>query len=421
MKENMEDKNLTKACVLPFSSFNAYPSGMARACPMSGIIKDIDTRKTSIDESFNSDDYKKLRTDMLCGTENEICKGCYDMEKWGAESFRKKANDKHLNDYNITIEDSILGVEVDGFKEADFIKLDLRPSNICNFKCRTCSSDFSTKWIPEARAYNKEFGYEDSDVLKDGTISKPFGISSDSIKNLKEIYIAGGESLYMEEMYKFLEGIENKNELQLNVHTNFSILKFKKYDVFKLLEDFKEIMFFISTDGAGELGEYVRTGLNWDNFSKNVETLLEIEKDKPQFRHNFHFTSSILNVFHFYDFLSILKDKNWIESDSQVHFFPVKWPTYYNSINFDMNDEIIKYYRDGLDLVESDFLKIQIESFMEYIGNVDMSQDMKKGTNTNIDGIDKHAQKQFSEIVNFGNTYNKTKLPKELNYLKKFI
>ena len=180
-------------------------------------------------------------------------------------------------------------------------------------------------------------------------------------------------------------------------------------------------MFFISTDGAGELGEYVRTGLNWDNFSKNVETLLEIEKDKPQFRHNFHFTSSILNVFHFYDFLSILKDKNWIELDSQVHFFPVKWPTYYNSINFDMNDEIIKYYRDGLDLVESDFLKIQIESFMEYIGNVDMSQDMKKGTNTNIDGIDKHAQKQFSEIVNFGNTYNKTKLPKELNYLKKFI
>jgi hypothetical protein len=50
-----------------------------------------------------------------------------------------------------------------------------------------------------------------------------------------------------------------------------------------------------------------------------------------------------------------------------------------------------------------------------------MSQDTDNNGNVNTDGIDKNAQKQFRQIVNFGNTYNKTKLPKELDYLKKFI
>ena len=413
--KSMKSKDLSKACVLPFSSFNAYPSGMARACPMSDIIRDVNTTKQTIDESFNTDDYKKLRTDMLCGTENDICKSCYNMERWGSESFRNKANQEYINEFNLTIEDVIKDVSDDGFKKPDFTKLDLRPSNICNFKCRTCSSDYSTKWIAEEKAYNEKFGYPNTEAV---TISKPFGISNTSTKNLKDIYIAGGESLYMEEMYKFLERIPNKNEIKLSVHTNFSILKFKKYDVFKLLEDFKGVVFFISTDGMGELGEYIRTGLNYNKFCKNVEKLLEVEKENPKFGHNFHFTSSILNVFHFWDFLSILKEKKFITSDEQVHFFPVRWPTWYNSINFNMKDEIVNYYKSRLHSVESDSLKVQIEAFINYVENVDMSQSME---NKNVDGVDENAIKHFSQIVKFGNEFNKTELPKELSYLNKFL
>ncbi len=412
------NKDLKKACVLPFSLFNAYPHGIARACPMSDIIKDIDTTKTSVDESFNSNDYKKLRTDMLNGIENDICKSCYNMEKWGSESYREMANYAYLNDLNITIEDVIKDVEEDGFKNPNFIKLDLRPSNICNFKCRTCSSDYSTKWIEEEKAYDEEMGFSNDDKNYE-VISKPFGISTDSIKNLKEIYIAGGESLYMEEMYKFLETIKNKGDIKLSVHTNFSILKFKKYDVFKLLKDFRQTIFFISIDGTEELGEYIRTGFNWKDFCKNIEILLEIEKVNSKFNHQFHFTSSILNIFHFYDFLSLMKQKKFIKSDEQIHFFPVRWPTWYNSINFDMKDEILKYYKDGLDMIESDFLKDQIKNFINYVDNVDMKQDMKKSSN--VDGVESNAQELFSKVTKFGNKFNKTKLPKELTYLKKFI
>lgn len=410
--------NLSKVCVLPFASFNAYQKGQARACPMSEFIKDVDLNIMSIDEAFNSEEYKQLRNDMLSGKENDICKICYNMEKWGSESYRQKANREMKSDHNIEVEEVIKNTLVTGHKNPNFIKLDLRPSNICNFKCRTCSSDFSTRWVEEEKVWIKENGFEYSES-QFKTIEKSFEISQSSIQNLREIYIAGGESLYMEEMYKFLERLENKKNIRLSIHTNFSIIKFKKYDIFELLKDFSRVMFFISIDGIGEVGEYVRTGFDYNIFCKNMKKLLKIQKEYPNIMHNFHYTSSILNVFHFYKFLSEMKEKKFIETDSQIHFFPVRWPTYYNSINFNIKDDIVNYYKNNFDKIQSEFLKIQIRNYINYVENVDMTQNFDEKKNQ--DGVDLNALEWFSKRINFGNNFNNTSIPKELEYLKKYL
>jgi hypothetical protein len=410
--------NLNKACVLPFSHFNAYPMGDARACTMSEIIKDIDLNKTSIDEAFNSEDYKKLRTDMLNGVENDICKVCYNMENRGSKSYREDANENYKNEYGIDVKDLIVDIKDDGELKPNFIKLDIRPSNICNFKCRTCSSQYSTKWIEEEREYNLSKGMEfDESIYK--TAEKSYGISNESIVNLKEIYIAGGESLYMTEMYKFIEGIENKSKVVLNIHTNLSLLKFKKYDVFELLKDFSYVNFFISCDGIGEIGEYIRTGFNWETFTKNVEKLLIIEEQHSNFKHNFHFTSSILNVFHFFEFLEEMKKRKYIKTDSQIQFYPVRWPTYFNSINFNMKNEILEYYNLNIDAIESIQLKTQIQNFIDYVGNVDMTQDWQIYKNES--GVDIGAIPAFKDMMDFGNKFNETSIPESLTYLKNIL
>jgi len=410
--------NLNKACVLPFSHFNAYPMGDARACTMSEIIKDINLNNTTIDEAFNSEDYKKLRTDMLNGIENDICKVCYNMENRGSKSYREDANENYKNEYGIGVEDLIVDIKDDGEMKPNFIKLDIRPSNICNFKCRTCSSQYSTKWIEEEREYNlsKEMEFDES-IYK--TAEKSYGISNESIVNLKEIYIAGGESLYMTEMYKFIEGIENKSKIVLNIHTNLSLLKFKKYDVFELLKDFSYVNFFISCDGIGEIGEYIRTGFNWETFTKNVEKLLTIEEQHSNFKHNFHFTSSILNVFHFFEFLEEMKKRKYIKTDSQIQFYPVRWPTYFNSINFNMKNEILEYYNLSIDTIESIQLKTQIQNFIDYVGNVDMTQDWQIYKNES--GVDVGAIPAFKDMIDFGNKFNETDIPESLVYLKNIL
>jgi hypothetical protein len=392
--------------------------GDARACTMSEIIKDINLNNTTIDEAFNSEDYKKLRTDMLNGIENDICKVCYNMENRGSKSYREDANENYKNEYGIGVEDLIVDIKDDGEMKPNFIKLDIRPSNICNFKCRTCSSQYSTKWIEEEREYNlsKEMEFDES-IYK--TAEKSYGISNESIVNLKEIYIAGGESLYMTEMYKFIEGIENKSKIVLNIHTNLSLLKFKKYDVFELLKDFSYVNFFISCDGIGEIGEYIRTGFNWETFTKNVEKLLTIEEQHSNFKHNFHFTSSILNVFHFFEFLEEMKKRKYIKTDSQIQFYPVRWPTYFNSINFNMKNEILEYYNLSIDTIESIQLKTQIQNFIDYVGNVDMTQDWQIYKNES--GVDVGAIPAFKDMIDFGNKFNETDIPESLVYLKNIL
>lgn len=410
--------NLNKACVLPFSHFNAYPMGDARACTMSGIFKDIDLNKVSIDEAFNSEEYKKLRSDMLNGVENDICKVCYNMENRDSESYRQKANNTYQKEYGLTVEDLVVDIKEDGYLKPNFIKLDIRPSNICNFKCRTCSSEYSTRWIEEEREYNLSNGREfDESMYK--TIEKSYGISDNSIINLKEIYIAGGESLYMTEMYKFLEGIKDKSKITLHIHTNLSLLKFKKYDIFELLKDFNTVNFFISCDGIGEIGEYIRTGFNWETFTKNVDKLLIMEDVYPNFKHNFHFTSSILNIFHFFEFLEEMKKRKYVKTDSQIQFYPVRWPTYFNSINFNMKNEILEYYTSNINTIESIELKTQIQNFIDYVDKVDMEQDWQSIRNES--GVDINAISTFKDMMDFGNKFNETNVPESLVYLKTIL
>jgi len=392
--------------------------GDARACTMSGIFKDIDLNKVSIDEAFNSEEYKKLRSDMLNGIENDICKVCYNMENRDSESYRQKANNTYQKEYGLTVEDLVVDIKEDGYLKPNFIKLDIRPSNICNFKCRTCSSEYSTRWIEEEREYNLSNGREfDESMYK--TIEKSYGISDDSIINLKEIYIAGGESLYMTEMYKFLEGIKDKSKITLHIHTNLSLLKFKKYDIFELLKDFNTVNFFISCDGIGEIGEYIRTGFNWETFTKNVDKLLIMEDVYPNFKHNFHFTSSILNIFHFFEFLEEMKKRKYIKTDSQIQFYPVRWPTYFNSINFNMKKEILEYYTSNINTIESIELKTQIQNFIDYVDKVDMGQDWQSLRNES--GVDINAISTFKDMMDFGNKFNETNVPESLVYLKTIL
>jgi hypothetical protein len=220
-------------------------------------------------------------------------------------------------------------------------------------------------------------------------------------------------------MYKFIEGIKNKSKTALHIHTNLSLLKFKKYDIFELLKDFETINFFISCDGIGEIGEYIRTGFNWETFTKNVDKLLIMENIYPNFKHNFHFTSSILNVFHFFEFLEEMKKRKYVKVDSQIQFYPVRWPTYFNSINFNIKKEILEYYISNINTIESIELKTQIQNFIDYVDSVDMTQDWQ--TIKNEGGVDAGAIPAFKDMIDFGNKFNETELPKSLTYLKNIL
>ena len=105
---------------------------------------------------------------------------------------------------------------------------DLRFTNICNFKCRTCNSAFSSQWefenlkrkLPNARVFDKN--------------NKPEFLKEilDHVPYMETAYFAGGEPLITEEHYILLEEMIRlgKTDIQLSYNSNASNLKFKQKD-----------------------------------------------------------------------------------------------------------------------------------------------------------------------------------------------
>lgn len=391
-----------KFCILPFVHFNVYPDDKIKPCCYSqSFFKNVNLKETSIVEAFNSDEYKKLRKDLLNGIEHSFCDVCWKTEKNGGESQRVKWNNVHSN----IVDEIKTKTDKEGYINPDFISLDLRPSNVCNFKCRTCTPDFSTTWIDERYDFNKLMGVEQN---KRKTQIPTFNIPNSNLENLNHLYFAGGEPLYMDDMYVFLNKLKNKEKISLYFNTNFSILKHKNISVFDLFKDFKNVHFGISCDGYGSIGEYVRTNFNWEKFCKNVYELGDaINKHGRNFSYGFQYTCSLLNCFHFFDFRRELYDLKFISVDEQLQFGFAEYPFWLNPGNFDLKWGVIDYFQENIDDIGFPGLKTEIENYMVYL---------KKHTTTHPEAL-----LYLKNFINFSDNYNGTQLPRQLNYIKKYL
>ena len=82
--------------------------------------------------------------------------------------------------------------------------IDLKLGNICNLKCRSCGSIFSSRWYDDdVRLWGKPLrprvqfaGRHEEDVWEQ---------MQEHIPHLERIYFAGGEPLIMEEHYQILD------------------------------------------------------------------------------------------------------------------------------------------------------------------------------------------------------------------------
>jgi hypothetical protein len=179
--------------------------GKARACCDSQKpFTDIDLKSQTIEEAFNSEEYKKLRMDMLNGVQNDYCSACYNLEKQNIKSSRIKWNEHHNSRIDAIDEKYIKNTSFDGTVDTEFVSLDLRPSNICNFKCRTCNDSYSTKWQEEKEDFYKNnmgvlaFGQEKIESLN----KINFKLNEESMKNMEVLYFAGGEPFVLEEHFE---------------------------------------------------------------------------------------------------------------------------------------------------------------------------------------------------------------------------
>ncbi len=270
-------------CVLPWHNIYIDPAGNCKPCC---LIRDFSSwgniREDSLTEIWNNEKFRSFRKTILSsGPPKDLCTVCVQSDLSKTDSPRKRFNREISHNFSeILSETSSSG----NYSKIELKAIDFRPSNLCNFKCRTCSPEFSSTWAKEL----------DSSAKIENR-SSVLSFSDEQLLTLEEIYFAGGEPLLMKEHYELLNRLIHLNRLhvRLRYNSNTSVLGFGSNSVTTLWQKFEHIHFSCSVDDFGSRAEYSRSGCNWDEIVQNVATIRQIS---PHVRVSPNITVSTLNI-----------------------------------------------------------------------------------------------------------------------------
>ena len=264
-------------CILPWVHLHVSQNG--RVSPCCNNNRHLgNVQEQSINDIWKGEKFKALREQFANDTPDKRCSHCYNIEKSGKESLRQISNKKYAKD--------IVRVKENNPQP---IYLDIRFSNICNFKCKTCWHGNSSAWFEEGSKRNAS----GERIIKAFTNS--FDELFEYIDDVEEIYFAGGEPLIIEEHYQILAELEKRKlfDIQLRYNTNFSTLNFKGQNILELWKKFNNVHVSASVDAAFKLGEEIREGFNWEQFILNRKQMLNIA---PEIYFEITPTVSSLNI-----------------------------------------------------------------------------------------------------------------------------
>lgn len=298
-------------CILPWIHFHAWPDGKVFPCCMADSSKPIaSTESPSIIEMMNTEEYKKLRLRMINDEPSEVCQRCYDIEKFGTWSLRQSQNTVRgisgLDLVNKTNDDG----SIDDFK---LRYMDIRFSNICNMKCRSCGPSCSSRWAQEYKDRHGEvmlrnkFGL--SKVVVTNNENDDFWNKLEPyLDDVDEVYFAGGEILITPEHYKILDYWleKRKTDVKVTYTTNFSVFHYKDKHVLDYWKRFPKVEIYASLDASGPLAEFMRPGTVWSDIEENA---LMIQQEVPYAKFMITPTISIWNVHQFPEF-----HRQWLEN-----------------------------------------------------------------------------------------------------------
>jgi organic radical activating enzyme len=293
-------------CIYPWTHLHAWPTGQAFPCCMSEPVGQVgDTKTQSLAEIWNSEGMRQLRTNMLSETQSKACTRCYEQENSGFFSGRKSANKHHGHRIDLVNETHADG-SLDRFEMTYW---DIRFSNLCNLRCRSCGHIFSSQWYQDqAKLAGPEWTKRTQVLNYAGkTETDIWEQLEPHLDYVEQIYFAGGEPLLMEEHYLILDALEKRQkfDVRLIYNTNFTHTDLKGRSVFDYWKKFHSVAVGASLDGMGPRGEYIRKGTVWAQVEHNRKQMLEI---CPRVDFYISPTLSIMNALHLPDF-----HRDWVE------------------------------------------------------------------------------------------------------------
>jgi radical SAM protein with 4Fe4S-binding SPASM domain len=368
-------------CLAPWACIHSTPDGNVYPCCMStfspnnafGNLKD-----RPLAEILNSNKAKEFRKTMMQGKDHPACKHCVEEEKSGLKSYRNFWN----TEYSF-IEKNILKTNAEGFYSYEsFPYIDIRLSNLCNFKCRMCHSDLSSSWLMEDLKNREQYTSVQQTIIETPRKEELFEFITNNIKEIKEIEFAGGEPFLINDYFKIINILKDNNNrnVKLRFHTNCSTLHVKGQYIPDLLKGFKNIFIMCSVDGYKKANDYSRKG---SVYSKIIKNMLQLKKDLPHAYIRLVPTVSILTIYSL-PFLYIDLLANNIINYKDISLRPLYGPKYLNIQTLELPEKIkiLKFYQF---FITSLYKKLSSNLYNKWFQNKEI----------------KHFINEFNGIINF--------------------
>jgi len=165
-----------------------------------------------------------------------------------------------------------------------------------------CGDMLSSSWEAESRkqgTWNQQHQPWMSSPLReqikkfqDTQVVEEFTNAVES-KTIKEIYWCGGEPLMWDIHWKSMKRIIDlrfADQVYVRYNTNLSRVDWQGTNLFELLPQFQDWQLCCSLDGTGEIGEYIRDGLDYDLWLVNFKKGLEVSKTSREMRLDYTIT-----------------------------------------------------------------------------------------------------------------------------------
>jgi hypothetical protein len=221
-------------------------------------------------------DLEVARSQSIAGEQLSICNRCWSEEKVGHTSTREYL----MRDLRPGLDYTDPGYYLKGPRH-----LNIKVSNICNLRCRTCQSYDSYLYHIEGEYYEKKNNlintvYNKEKIKKhftDEQLDELYEFSG----NLERIELYGGEPFLDDQMPKFLTRLVDNGlskNMELFVSTNAT---HKLTDMWhNILINFKQVIINVSVDGIGKRFTYMRHPGNWSVAQKNIDAFFKLAEGR---------------------------------------------------------------------------------------------------------------------------------------------
>lgn len=259
---NLRDPS--KYCVyvsnFPFIDNDGY---VALCCKNTNHKLPYHISEHKLSDIWNSSEIKEIRRQLAYGEEPKGCHKCFEPERQGVRSFRQKALGGLLKQKGKV-----------AYEHDNIIALDMRLGNVCNLACTMCFAGNSNSIYNQLPKMADHWGWSEGHLKSEleKYHAKNYGWPADEkawdnilpsiTANLRRVYFAGGEPMYLPPFIDAASKIREKApQANISINTNGTRLLRDK-DLIK----FKKVnpRLRVSIDGWGKSEEFTRQNTVWE-------------------------------------------------------------------------------------------------------------------------------------------------------------